>query len=92
MSGAYRRSPQALWRGSSSRVVLLGPSDPDPFVVTGAGAALWDLLESPVTLGSAATLLASRYDVEEEMVSGTLAPLLDELVERQVVQRIPGQA
>lgn len=88
MSEAYLRAPDALWRASASRVVVLGPDDPEPFVVTGAGAELWELLENPTTLGTAVATLAGRYDVSESTVAGSLEPLLGELVGRQVVQRI----
>lgn len=91
MNAAYHRSPHVLWRGSASRIVLLGPGSQNPLVMTGAGAALWEVLEQPVTLDGAATHLAGRYEVSEEKVAGDIRPLLDELVALQVVQRVEDQ-
>ena len=81
----WSRCEEVLWRRVAGGVLLLPPGDAEPFVVTGPGAAVWDLLAEPCDVPSLTRALASDYGVGVEQVEQDVAPLLDALASRTVV-------
>jgi len=87
--GSWVRSPDVLWRWSLDRVLLLPPESEGPFVLTGPGAALWDLLEAPMSTEALIVELANLYDVDRDTVQAEVVPLLAELTERGGLRLLP---
>jgi hypothetical protein len=86
--GRWVRRPDVLWRWVLDGVALLPPSADDPFVITGAGAALWELLEEPCSTDELVAELAALYQTDAPTVSAAVRPLLAELADRGGLQRV----
>jgi hypothetical protein len=81
----FRRAPDVLWRYTAEGVVLLPLKATEPFVLEGAGAALWEVLREPQTLQAAAATLSRRFSVPTEEVLSTVPAVLSELTDRGAV-------
>jgi hypothetical protein len=75
-----------LWRQATDRVLLLHASDGELVSLAGTGVALWDLLVEPMELSELVSVMSRGYGVDSEVVESDLRPVLDELVERQLVE------
>lgn len=84
----YRRSAQAIWRASLHCVVVV-TSEGSPFVVSGAGARVWELLDRPRTVAELTSTLAEEFGVAEATVGHDLGPVLLELEHRCAVETTP---
>lgn len=82
------RNPEVLWREVADGVVLLPPGTDEPFALTDSGAAVWDLLATPVDIDTAVTQLATAYQVAPEVVGASVGPLLDDLRRRDAVRQV----
>lgn len=89
MTAPWTRSPQVLWRRVAGGVLLLAPRDAEPLLVTGSGAAVWELLESPLGVEELAERLAETFDVSTEEAAAGAAPFLADLVDRGIVTASP---
>jgi hypothetical protein len=69
--------------------VVLAPTDRQPYVVDGSGAALWRALAEPRTTAEVAADLASSFGVEREVIARDIEPVLAALVEHDAVRRVP---
>lgn len=74
------RADRVLWRDTPGGVVLLSMVMPAPVLLTGSGAALWELLADPIQLEEAAMLLAEFYGVPDDVVMQAILPVTSELV------------
>lgn len=83
------RDPAVVWREITDGVLLLPAGATEPFALTDSGAALWELLETPVSEKSAADRLAVAYRTAPEVVSETVGPLLADLERRRAVRQVP---
>lgn len=81
----FERAREVLWRYTADGVVLLPLQTSDPFVLEGAGAALWQVLREPHTLATAAEVLSDQFDVPLDEVLATMPRVMNELVERGAV-------
>lgn len=86
----YARAEAVLWRRTATAVVLLPLEDGDVFELAGTGAALWDLLAEPVTVGEAAVALSTAFRTSPEQVAADIEPVLVELARRGVVTELDG--
>jgi hypothetical protein len=83
----YARRDGVLWRHSSDAVILLAPSGGGQvFTLEGSGVDLWQLLSEPIALEDAADALAEAYGTTAADVAADIAPVLDELSRREVVE------
>ena len=81
----FARHPEVLWRSTSRGPVLLRPDDVDAEVIGGVAAAVWEVLDAPLTD-------VEVNDAIREMVGdGGLddAAALAELEAALLVQRVP---
>lgn len=90
MTAVWARCERVLWRRVTGGTLLLPPTEEDPFVVTGPGASVWELLAEPRYLSSMAKALSSDYGISPEQVEDDITPFLEALVERAVVSVSPG--
>lgn len=77
-STRWKRSDRTLWRWTTDGVVLLTPSNAEPVVLNGSGAALWDVLADARTPAEIGEALAPDYGTAPEL----LAPDIDVFIEQ----------
>jgi hypothetical protein len=56
------------------------------FTLEGSGVDLWHLLAEPIALDEAARALAGAYGASPDDVARDIAPVLDELSRRDVIE------
>lgn len=81
----YERASSVLWRRTLDRVVTRHPATGETATVLGTGAAVWDALAEPRSLGVLARLLGEQFGVPAEAISGDLGPFLDDLARRGIL-------
>ncbi|HEX5532289.1 MAG TPA: PqqD family protein [Actinomycetales bacterium] len=86
----FGRARDVLWRYTAEGVVLLPLKASEPFVLEGAGAALWEVLREPQTVQAAAKRLSQRFSVPPEEVLSTVPAVLTELADRGAVTDLGG--
>ena len=55
----YRRRPAVLWRSTLGGPVVLGPAQPEPVVLSGTAALVWEALDAPMTAAELASALGA---------------------------------
>jgi hypothetical protein len=85
LTTTYVRADRVLWRRTTDRVVILASPLDELISMTGTGRDLWDCLAVPRTVADIASELAARYDVAPDRVLADIAPVLEELVGRGVI-------
>ena len=66
-------------------VVILGLNDEVYYGLDGAGARMWDLLQTPRTLAELVDLLSAEFEVTRERLESDLEALLATLHEKGLV-------
>ena len=84
----WMRDPTVLWRDVARGTVLLSESGEHTFL-NSPSSALWRLLQQPREEGELLAVIAAHFDISLEVATDGLAPALDELVARGVVQPAP---
>jgi hypothetical protein len=82
----YARRERVLWRRSGDAVVLLPADGSQVFTLEGSGVDLWHLLSKPIALDEAADALAEAYGTTSDQVAADIAPVLEELSRRDVIE------
>lgn len=75
----FLRDHRVLWRKVTTGVLLLPQSSSEPHTLTGAGSALWDVLEQPHSFGEIVTRLGEQFHVAPESISASVEFVLDDL-------------
>lgn len=83
--GRWVRGPSVLWRYVPGGILLLAPGADDPVLLSGSGAAVWQLLAEPLQEEDVIETLARACAVEATVVAADLRPLLDEMAARELV-------
>ena len=86
MTRRYARRERVLWRRSGDAVVLLPADGSQVFTLEGSGVDLWQLLAEPIALDEAARALADVYGTTSDEVAADIAPVLEELSRREVIE------
>ncbi len=81
----YRRAAGAVWRHAHGSVFVLPSSASDVVVLTDSGQDLWWLFEESMTIDEAAHRLAEIYGITADKVSRDVAPVVDDLARRGVL-------
>lgn len=84
-----RRCTDVLWRRSGGRVLVLAPGAEDPLALSGLAAAMWNVLEVPVTVDELAVDVSAALDMAILQAEDTVTELLGDLVERGIVECHP---
>jgi hypothetical protein len=79
------RGPGVLWRRTLRGVLISVLEDPEPFLVTTPGDAVWELLEEPRTRTELVAELSEMFDTATERIDADIAPVLSELIERGAI-------
>jgi hypothetical protein len=74
------RTAAVLTRSVEAGVVLIGPAAPNPVVLSGSAAILWETLAIPRSAGAIVDDLAACYGVDTELIVGDVERALHELV------------
>ena len=86
MTLRYARRERVLWRRTGDAVVVLAGDGRQVFTLEGSGVDLWHLLAEPIELDEAARALAGAYGASSEQVAKDIAPVLEELSRRDVIE------
>lgn len=81
----YVRATGVLWRRTHDSVVALAPASREVSALAGSAQVLWELLDEPLAAIEVAELMADIYRVSVDEVTGSLQPVLDELVARRLL-------
>jgi hypothetical protein len=68
-----------LWRRSLDTIVCLPPGEIEPVRLAGTGPEVWDLLQSPHTLGELAAALSARHGVDPDLVATDVRPVVERM-------------
>jgi hypothetical protein len=83
----WRRVPNALWRRSSDRTVVLRPGYEEPLVLSGAGQAIWELLDQPIDEHDIVAVLVDATQADPVQVADDVGTFLARLAEEGAVIR-----
>lgn len=83
------RHERALWRRGSHGVIALGTGAEEPVLITGAGAVVWDLLESPLSPEELSRLLGEVHGRASAIVLEEITPFVEELLNLGVLATCP---
>jgi hypothetical protein len=72
-----------------AEAIILGMTDGVYYGLDGAGARIWDLIQTPKRLGDVSDALVAEFDVEPARAWEDLCALANELIERGLVDRDP---
>ena len=81
----YQRAAGAVWRNAHGCAFVLPQPGSEIVVLAGTGHDLWRLLAEPMSIDQVAHCLAETYDVPADAVTRDVAPILDELASRGVL-------
>jgi hypothetical protein len=87
---AWQRHPQAVWRRSSDRIVVLPPDHEDPLLLEGSGQVIWELLAEPIEEARLTDLLAQATSEDPADIGPQIRSFLHELASDQAVEPITG--
>jgi Coenzyme PQQ synthesis protein D (PqqD) len=77
----WLRAESTLWRRTLDGVVVLPFDAPEPLVLRGPAASIWELLEQPMTrselIDAIVTIYAVERDEVDDDVSAAVATLVD---------------
>jgi hypothetical protein len=87
---AWQRHPQAVWRRSSDRIVVLPPDHEDPLLLEGTGHVIWELLAEPIEEARLTDLLAQATSEDPADIAPQIRSFLRDLASDQAVEPIAG--
>lgn len=87
----YRRANRTVWRHIHGSVLVRPAADISVIALTGTGEDIWHLLSTPLTIDQLAHRLGDRYARPADDIVRDIAPILDELVTRGVLDEAAQQ-
>ncbi len=91
MTTHYLRAKSVLWRNVGDRMIFLpvhADADGGITTMTGSGAALWDVLATPVSADAAVQRVAQLHDLPPEQVDDGVRGALRDLLAARVVKKV----
>ena len=85
--GRIHRRGDVLWRRSLDAVLVVPPGASEPVSVSGSSLDVWELLETPTSVGELGSRLSRRHGVASDVIERDLEPLIDKLVSLGIVVR-----
>ena len=82
-----KRSESAMARRVGDELVILDVGSSHYFGLNDVGALIWDRLEQESTRADLVDAVVASYDVDREQAAGDIDDLVDQLVDRGLVQR-----
>jgi hypothetical protein len=78
-------SDQQLSTTLAGEVIILGLDDSMYYGLSGAGARIWELLQSPRTVGEIVQIITAEFDAERDRVAADIDALLADLESRGLI-------
>lgn len=88
MSVYYGRASGTVWRYGHGSVLVLPSPGTDVVALSGTAEDLWQLLAEPLTVEELAGILAEAYEESAAEITTDIVPMLHDLVERRVLNRM----
>lgn len=86
---AYRRSSGVLSRRVGKEVIVArAEGEGDPYLLSGTGLAIWNLLSTPRTVLELVRELSAAYGAAPDAVGSDVQPFLADLISRGLVEEI----
>lgn len=93
MTAKWRRRPGVKETPVETDIFLVVPSDGEIYHLNALGAALWRLLETPMSADEAAATLCLAFpDANSEAIAGDTQRFFADLGGRGLIEPIPGDA
>ena len=73
----------------AGQVIILGLDDSIYYGLSGAGGRIWELLQTPHTVGDIVRTITAEFDADRERVTADLAALLIDLRSRGLIAITP---
>lgn len=86
LQGTYVRRRDLLWRETFDRVLVVVPDSDEVLAISDTGVPIWHQLAEPRSLVEVASRVARMYDAAPELILEGIGPLVEELVERKLVE------
>jgi len=86
----YKRSPTAIFSQVGEDIVALNVQGGRCYGMEKVTAAVWNMLEKPISARSMCDRLLQIYDVEPEICRSDVARLLGEFQAEGIVDAVPG--
>ena len=83
----FKKSPRALSRVVGDEVLIAVPQDRQVLSLSSTGRAIWELLDSPITIPELVLRLARLYECQEDSIAPDVNAFLNQLLERRAVER-----
>lgn len=84
---AYRRSSGVLSRRVGEEVIVAS-AEGDPYLLTGTGLTIWNLLSTPRTVPQLVRELSATYGAPPAAVRSDVEPFLADLISRGLVEEV----
>jgi hypothetical protein len=76
----------------AGEVIILGLDDSMYYGLNGAGARIWELLQSPRTVADIVSTITAEFDADRERVAADLEALLADLLSKGLIAITPSPA
>jgi hypothetical protein len=83
------RVPDALWRVSAGRVLVLSPRALGPLLLDAAAARIWLEIEQPTALADLVDQLAPAFPGSRAELEGEVASFVEDLAARGIARITP---
>lgn len=83
-----RRAPGALFRRLPNEVLVTAPGA-EIHRISGSGVAVWELLETPVSMGHLVSALAQAHGSAPESIGSDVRQVVDYLVGVGLIEEVP---
>lgn len=87
MQAQYRRASSVVWRKSHDAVLVRPVVQAEIVALSGTAEAMWELLVDRMTIDELSSKLAQTYAAPAAQIRDDIAPMLDDLVARGVIDR-----
>ena len=76
----------------AGEVIILGLDSSMYYGLNGAGARIWELLQSPRTVADIVSTITAEFDADRERVASDLEALLSDLLSKRLIAITPSPA
>ena len=87
----WRHRDDVAWTPGNDRVVVLDlrrPNEPGPMALEGTAGTIWQSIDGVRTVEQVVAAVAESYGLEAHQVERDVAAFVDELVGRDLLQRV----
>lgn len=89
-NASFKAKPEVVDSDIGGDRALLHMEKNTYFTLNPTAAELWAALSEPRTLDEMVAVITEKFDVTDEVCRPDLAQILDQMVEADVVEKVPG--